>query len=79
MKENNQVLEARIERLEFKGDYDPRYTKVIHVEHNPFKRDIDANARKMDELVDENMKLKEVDDLYKVHSILLQYLQLCLN
>ena len=64
LKEKNEVLEAQIERLSLKGAYDPRDTKVLHVEHNPFQQEIDSEKKKMDELIDENMKLKEVDEFF---------------
>ena len=64
LKEKNEVLEAQIERLSFKSAYDPRATKVLHVKHNPFQQEIDSEKKKMDELIDENMKLKEVDEFF---------------
>ena len=63
LKENNHVLEVRLEKHALRGDYDPRNTKIIHFEHNPFSLEVEQNTKKMDELIDENMKLKEVDEL----------------
>ena len=63
LQENNQALEARLERHALKGDYDPRCTKVVHLQENPFQKEVDLNLNKMDQLVDENMKLKEVEEL----------------
>lgn len=60
--ETNQTLELRLERSALKGDYDPRLTKVIHFEENPFSEAVNDENKKMDELIEENMKLKEVDN-----------------
>jgi hypothetical protein len=61
LKEDNQVLEVRLERNSLRGDYDPRLTKIVHFENNPFSQEIEQDAKKMEQLIDENMKLKEVD------------------
>ena len=42
------VSEAQTDRYSFKGACDPRYTKVLHVEHNPFQQEIDSEKKKMD-------------------------------
>ena len=61
LREDESGLELRLERHNQRGDYDPRNTKILHIAGNPMEVALKKQNEIMNEIVEENMKLKEVD------------------
>eukprot|EP00092_Neocalanus_flemingeri_P033116 GFUD01036011.1.p1 GENE.GFUD01036011.1~~GFUD01036011.1.p1 ORF type:complete len:782 (+),score=288.73 GFUD01036011.1:56-2401(+) len=58
LEEQNERLDAELERRSIKGDFNPADTKVIHFSNNPTAQAVEKRAAQMSELVTENTALK---------------------